>query len=209
MARERIKLAIAKGRILEQVLWLMDKSGYSTTKIRAASRELVVDLDELRILICKPADVPKYVELGAADCGIVGSDCIIEAACDVYEPLSLPIGECKMVLACPKEKELDLTAGSMLTIGTKYTNITRKFFETINIFPEIIYLSGSVELAAVIGLADGIVDITETGETIKKNNLKIIKTIQNINCKFIVNKSSQKTLGDEINSLASAFVKQK
>ena len=110
-----------------------------------------------------------------------------------------------MVLACPKEKALDLTAGSMLTIGTNYTNITREFFETINIFPEIIYLSGSVELAAVIGLADGIVDITETGETIKKNNLKIIKTIQNIKCKFIVNKSSQKTLGDEINSLASAI----
>ena len=207
METGRVKLAVAKGRILEEVLWLLDRSGYSTAKIRAASRELVVDLEDLRILICKPSDVPKYVELGAADFGLVGSDCIKEAGCDVYEPVSLPIGKCRMVLACQKDKALDLSPGSSITVGTKYPNIAKQFFQNLKIYPEIIYLSGSVELAPLVGLADAIVDITETGETIKKNNLKIVSTIQEVSCKFIVNKSSQKTLGDKINSLASALTK--
>ncbi len=206
MERERIRVAIAKGRIFKEVMALMDKRGYTTSIAKKATRELLFDIDNIRILICKPADVPRYVELGAADCGLVGSDCISEANCDIYEPGSLPIGKCKMILACLKNKKISLLPGSDLVVGTKYPNVTKKYFAKKKIFPEIVYLNGSVELAPLVGLADAIVDITETGETIKKNNLKIVDIVQEVNCKLVVNKSSQKTLGKEIESFLSSLL---
>ena len=206
MERERIRVAIGKGRILKEVLTLMKKRGYTTKTIRKNTRELIFDIANIRILICKPADVPKYVELGAADCGLVGSDCIDEAGCDIYEPSELPIGKCKMVLACLKNKKLKIAAGSILTIATKYPNITKEYFSKKKVFPEIVYLNGSVELAPLVGLADAIVDITETGETIKKNNLKVVDTIKEVQCKLVVNKTSQKILGQEIKKFVSSLL---
>ena len=129
------------------------------------SRELIFNVKNLQILACKPSDVPRYVELGAADCGIVGSDCILEAECDIYEPISLPIGKCRMVLACPKNKRIKLKAGMNIKIGTKYPRITQEFFLKKNIAPEIVFLNGSVELAPLTGLADAIVDITAVSYT--------------------------------------------
>ena len=108
MARKRITLALAKGRIFNDTLTLLEKSGISIKKIDKKSRELIFKLDELTILSCKPSDVPKYVELGAADCGIVGSDCIAESQCDIYEPLSLNFGHCKMIVAIKKIKNSNL-----------------------------------------------------------------------------------------------------
>ena len=105
MARKRITLALAKGRIFNDTLTLLEKSGISIKKIDKKSRELIFKLDELTILSCKPSDVPKYVELGAADCGIVGSDCIAESQCDIYEPLSLNFGHCKMIVAIKKNQK--------------------------------------------------------------------------------------------------------
>jgi ATP phosphoribosyltransferase len=207
LEKKRIKVAIAKGRILGEVLRLMKNCGYATKTIRKNTRELVFDIDNIRVLICKPADVPKYVELGAADCGLVGSDCIAEAGCDIYEPHELPIGKCKMVLACLKNKKLKLLAGSILTIGTKYPNITKEYFAKKKISPEIVYLNGSVELAPLVGLADAIVDITETGETIKKNNLKVVDVVKEVCCKLVVNKTSQKTVGKEIRFFISSLLK--
>ena len=206
MERERIKVAIAKGRILKEVLVLMKKCGYTTKTIQKNTRESIFDVDNIRVLICKPADVPKYVELGAADCGLVGSDCIAEAGCDIYEPSELPIGKCRMVLACLKNKKLNITAGSVLTIGTKYPNVTRRYFAKKKIFPEIIYLNGSVELAPLVGLADAIIDITETGETIRKNNLKVVDIVKEVSCKLVVNKASQKILGKEIRFFVSSLL---
>lgn len=207
MARKRITLALAKGRIFNDTLTLLKKSGISIKKIDKKSRELIFKLDELTILSCKPSDVPKYVELGAADCGIVGSDCIAESQCDIYEPLSLNFGHCKMIIAIEKNQKFEFKAGKEVKIATKYPNIASEYFKKKKMIPEIIYLNGSVELAPLIGLSDVIVDITETGETIRKNNLKIIDTIMNIAAKFIVNKRSYRTLSNEIQSLSGSIKK--
>ena len=207
MARKRITLALAKGRIFNDTLTLLEKSGISIKKINKKSRELIFKLNELTILSCKPSDVPKYVELGAADCGIVGSDCIAESQCDIYEPLSLNFGHCKMIVAIKKNQKFEFNAGKEVKIATKYPNIASEYFKKKKMIPEIIYLNGSVELAPLIGLSDVIVDITETGETIRKNNLKIIDTIMNIAAKFIVNKRSYRTLSNEIQSLSGSIKK--
>ena len=207
MARKRITLALAKGRIFNDTLTLLEKSGISIKKIDKKSRELIFKLDELTILSCKPSDVPKYVELGAADCGIVGSDCIAESQCDIYEPLSLNFGYCKMIVAIKKNQRFEFKAGKEVKIATKYPNIASEYFKKKKMIPEIIYLNGSVELAPLIGLSDVIVDITETGETIRKNNLKIIDTVMSIAAKFIVNKRSYRTLSNEIQSLLDSIKK--
>lgn len=208
MERKRVRVAISKGRILKEVCGYLAKSGYPNEIGKNTGRELIFNVKNLQILACKPSDVPKYVELGAADCGIVGSDCISEANCDVYEPISLPLGKCKMVLACLKSKKLTLKPGMNIKIGTKYPRITKNFFLKHNIDPEIVFLNGSVELAPLTGLADAIVDITETGSTIKENNLKIIETIMQINAKVIINKTSYRTLNDEIEILTSSLLKK-
>ena len=208
MERKRVKVAISKGRILKEVCGHLSKSGYPNNIAKSATRELIFNIKNLQILACKPIDVPKYVELGAADCGIVGSDCITETNCDVYEPISLPLGKCKMVLATLKTKRLILKPGMNIKIGTKYPRIAKNFFLKHKINPEIVYLNGSVELAPLTGLAEAIVDITETGSTIKENNLKIIDTIMEINAKVIINKTSYRTLKDEIELLTSSLLKK-
>lgn len=208
MADKRVRLAISKGRILNQVASYLSKAGYTNNIAQTTSRELVFNIKNLQILSCKPSDVPKYVELGAADCGIVGSDCIKEANCDIYEPIDLPIGKCKMVLACLKNKKINLKPGINIRIGTKYPNIAKEYFLKEGISPEIVFLNGSVELAPITGLADAIVDITETGATIKENNLKIIKNIMDINAKVVVNKTSFRTLNNEIEKIMSSLVKK-
>ena len=207
MARKRIILALAKGRIFNDTLELLKKSGISTDKINKKSRELIFKLDGLTILSCKPSDVPKYVELGAADCGIVGSDCISESQCDIYEPIGLNFGICKMIVAAKKGQKIEFKSGKEIKIATKYPKIASEYFKRKKMSPEIIYLNGSVELAPLIGLSDVIVDITETGETIRKNNLKIIDTVMNISAKFIVNKTSYRTLFKQIQSLSTSLKK--
>ena len=156
-----------KGRIFNDTLELLKKSSISTDKINKKSRELIFKLDGLTILSCKPSDVPKYVELGAADCGIVGSDCISESQCDIYEPIGLNFGLCKMIVATKKDEKIEFKAGKEIKVATKYPKIASEYFKEEKCL-EIIYLNGSVELAPLIGLSDVIVDITETGETIKK-----------------------------------------
>ena len=208
MQDKRVRIAVSKGRILSEVCSSLAKAGYPNNIAKKNSRELIFNVKNLQILACKPSDVPKYVELGAADCGIVGSDCIMEADCDVYEPVSLPIGKCKMVLACQKGKRISLRAGMEIKIATKYPTITKKFFSKLNIVPEIVFLNGSVELAPLVGLSDAIVDITETGSTIKENNLKIVRTILEINAKVIINKTSFRTLNKEIEVITSALLKK-
>ena len=208
MANKRIKVAISKGRILKEVASCLSDAGYKNNIAKTTTRELVFQVKNLQILSCKPSDVPKYVELGAADCGIVGSDCVKEADCDIYEPVELPIGKCQMVLACLKNKKIELKPGMDIRIATKYPNIAKGLFQHENITPEIVFLNGSVELAPITGLADAIVDITETGATIKENNLKIIKKIMDVSAKVVVNKTSFRTLNNEIEEVISSLVKK-
>lgn len=205
MENKRIRVAVAKGRILEEVCDLLSASGYPTNTINKKTRQLIFEIKDLTILACKPADVTKYVDLGAADCGIVGSDCIMETNYEIYEPLTLSIGKCKMVLACLKNKKLVLTPGMDLKIGTKYPKITKAFFAKKKIFPEIVYLNGSVELAPAVGLCDAIVDITETGSTIKENNLKVVDSLHDICAKLVMNRASYRIYSQELKELALAL----
>ena len=178
---------------MNDALNALKNGGINVSSFSNKSRELIFDLENYRILSCKPIDVPKYVEMGTADCGIVGSDCITESKCDIYEPISLKFGKCKMVVACKKDLEIKYRQGEEIKIATKFPNIAKKYFEDRKMIPKIIYLNGSVELAPLVGLSEVIVDITESGETIKKNNLKVIETIMDITAKVIFNKTSMRT----------------
>ena len=192
---------------MDDALRALKKSGINVSLVSQKTRELIFDLQNYRILSCKPIDVPKYVEMGTADCGIVGSDCITESMCDVYEPISLKFGKCRMVVACQKNMKIKYKQGEEIKVATKFPNIAKRYFEDKKMIPKIIYLNGSVELAPLVGLSDVIVDITESGETIRKNNLKIIDTVMDITAKVIFNKTSVRTKQKTLENFAKIIKK--
>jgi len=192
---------------MDDALRALKKSGINVSSFSQKTRELILDLQNYRILSCKPIDVPKYVEMGTADCGIVGSDCITESMCDVYEPISLKFGKCRMVVACQNNMKIKYNQGEEIKVATKFPNIAKKYFEDKKMIPKIIYLNGSVELAPLVGLSDVIVDITESGETIRKNNLKIIDTVMDITAKVIFNKTSVRTKQKTLENFAKIIKK--
>lgn len=197
----RLTLALSKGRIFAESLPVLAGIGIRPLQDPDATRRLVLDTNVpgVRIIIIRAADVPTYVEYGAADLGIAGKDVLMEYdGLGVYEPLDLRIARCRMVLAGPKH----ITPGSRrLRIATKYVNTTRDYFAKQGRQVEIIRLYGSMELAAVLGLADWIVDLMDTGKTLKANGLVPIETIAEISSCVIVNKAAMKMKHDLIQSL--------
>lgn len=196
-----ITLAIARGRLLGEEVNLLKKAGYPVDNILKDSRKLIFEYPplKLKILIIRPTDIPPYVEYGAADCGIVGVDTLMEEKHYLYEPLDLAIGKCKLVVAAPKGFEYS-SAGS-LRIATKYPRIAHEHFSGKGVGAEIVKLYGSVELAPIVGLSDVIVDLTATGETLKKNNLIEFETIAEISARLVVNRVSMKVKSEEIKEL--------
>lgn len=196
-----ITIAAARGRLLEETVGLFEKASIDITDVVKDSRKLIFEFAEaqLKILIVRPTDVPPYVEYGAADCGIVGKDTLMEQECGLYEPLDLRIGRCKMVVAAPKG--FRMRGRSSVRVASKYPKITSDFYNRKGISAEVIKLYGSVELAPIIELADAIVDLTATGETLRKNNLEIIEVITDISAKLVVNKVSMKIKFREIKEL--------
>ncbi len=196
-----ITIATPRGRLLEETVELFQRAGMDITEIVTDSRKLIFEFEEagMRLLIVRPTDVSSYVEYGAADCGIVGKDTLMEQDCNLYEPLDLRIGECRMVVAAPKGFEN--SGKTSLRIATKYPRIASDFYNKKGISTEVIKLYGSVELAPIIGLCDAIVDLTATGETLKKNDLEIVETVAHISAKFVVNKVSMKIKSKEIKEL--------
>lgn len=196
-----ITIATPRGRLLEETVDLFKKASIDITEIIKDSRKLIFEFEEagMRLLIVRPTDVTSYVEYGAADCGIVGKDTLIEQDCGLYEPLDLRIGKCKMVVAAPKGFEKSGKAS--LRIATKYPKIASDFYNKKGISTEVIKLYGSVELAPIIGLCDAIVDLTATGETLKKNDLEIVEVVAEVSAKLIVNKVSMKIKSKEIKEL--------
>ncbi|WP_339182948.1 ATP phosphoribosyltransferase [Oceanobacillus sp. FSL W7-1293] len=193
-----VTIALAKGRPAKQSIDLLEAAGIHFEGFHEKTRKLVFfNKDKtLRLIFLKGMDVPIYVEKGAADIGIVGRDNIIETEADVYEILDLGIGKCKFSVA--GKKGVSLPENQSLTIGTKYPNIAKNFFDKRNQTIETVHLNGSVELAPLIGLADYIVDIVETGNTLHENGLEILADIETISTKFIVNKASFVTRSKEI-----------
>ena len=193
--KEQLTLALPKGRLLEPALGLLRELGVHG--VDGDSRRLIfTDADRgLRLLFLKPADVPAYVTHGAADLGIVGRDIILEQAPDVYEPLDLGFGFCRLVVAEPRElwEEDDPKTWSWVRVATKYPRLTEQYFSERGVQVEIVRLDGSFELAPLVGLADRIVDLVQSGETLRANGLVEVAEIMRSTARLIVNRASMKT----------------
>ena len=189
---ERLTVALPKGRLLEPSVHLFQHLGY-VCAIGNGSRQLVVDepASNLRFLLARASDVPTYVEYGAADLGIVGQDVLWESGRDVYEPLLLGFGHCRLVLAgAPHHRGRDFRLVSSVRVATRYPRIARAYFLQQGISAEIIPLTGAVELAPQVGLADLVVDVVETGQTLRENGLVELAEIARCQATLIVNRVS-------------------
>lgn len=187
-----LNIALPKGRLGDKVYDMLAAAGYDCPGYYEQNRKLVFESPEknVRYLLVKPSDVAIYVEHHAADVGIVGKDILLEQGSDVYELLDLNIGKCRMAVAAPEGYVEDKSR--TLRVATKYVNITKEFYAGRNREIDIIKLNGSIELAPLLGLTDVIVDIVETGSTLRENHLKVIEEFRNISARFIANKTSFK-----------------
>ena len=193
--KERLTLALPKGRLLDSALGLLREIGVDG--IDADSRKLIFTdpTHGLKLLLLKPADVPAYVTYGAADLGIVGKDILLEQEPDVYEPLDLGFGFCRLVVAEPRElwERDDPAKWSWVRVATKYARMTERYFSERGIQVEIVRLDGSIELAPLVGLAERIVDLVQSGETLRANGLVEVAEIARSTARLIVNRASMKT----------------
>nr|WP_290665284.1 ATP phosphoribosyltransferase [Ardenticatena sp.] len=207
-------LALGKGRMFEETTHLFDAIGFEMAPVRRARQERKMFADEgggcLRVLLAKDADVPVYVEHGVADMGIVGRDVLWESGADVLVPLLLgallPSSRCRMVLAGPPRwRGRNLRAEPSLTIATKYPNIARHYVWERGLSAEVLGLSGNIELACTSGLADLIVDIVQTGTTLRENNLVELETILQVEAALIVNRAAHKLRPHDIQPIVQAL----
>ena len=198
-----LNIALPKGRLGTKVYKLFSKIGYDCSEMEENNRKLVFENKEsgLRYLLVKPSDVAIYVEHGAADIGVVGKDVLLETEPEIYELLDLEMGKCRLAVASNNGWSDDVSLP--LRVATKYPNITAKYFSGINRQIEIIKLNGSIELAPILGLSDVVVDIVETGSTLKENNLSVFYDIEPSSARLIVNKSSYQFEKDRIESIVS------
>ncbi len=196
-----INIALPKGRLGEKVYALLAASGYACEDYSADSRKLVFAdrTGKVRYFWVKPTDVAVYVELGAADIGVAGKDILEEYKPDVYELADLKLGKCSMCVAGKAGWRDD--PSKPLRVATKFVNTAEKFYMADGRVIELIKLNGSIELAPVLGISDVIVDIVETGSTLKENNLKVFKKIYDVSARIIANKSSYKFKSDEISDI--------
>ena len=194
-------LGLPKGRILEEAEAVFARAGYDISPVGANGRKLVHDCGELRVLVLRSVDVPTYVALGAADAGVAGSDVLDEAGHELYEPLDLAIGRCRMIVAEPADAPVDERSQIHLRVATKYPRLTRAYLQRRGLHAEVIELSGAIELGPLTGLCHRIVDITQTGETLRQNGLVEIDTVCEVSARLVVNPASLKLRGPAISSL--------
>lgn len=197
-----LNIALPKGRLGDKVYTLLAEIGYDCAEFLTNNRKLVIESEEngVRYFLVKPSDVAIYVERGVADVGVVGKDILIESAPDVYELLDLKLGRCRMAVAGPEQHSRG--GDSTLRVATKYVNIAKKYYASKHRDIEIIKLNGSIELAPILGLSDVIVDIVETGDTLRENDLSVLSEIMDISARLIANKSSYKFKNTAISGLA-------
>ena len=201
-----ISIALTKGRLEKETVKLLDKANFGTEELKNKGRKLVFNdtIEEIKYFLVKAADSITYVEHGVADIGIVGKDTLMESDNNYYEVLDLGIGKCGFIVASLPEKDVFKKVGH-IKIGTKYPRVAREYFKKRGMDVEIIKIEGSVELAPILGLCDAIVDIMETGTTLKENGLIVFDRICDISARVIVNKASFKIkreeIGDFINRL--------
>ena len=206
-----LRIALTKGRLEKDTIGLLEQAGYDCTAVREKGRRLILPIGdgEIEVVLAKAADVITYVENGVCDLGVVGKDTIMENGRSFYEILDLGFGKCRFALA--GKKGFDFFSGyDERTIATKYPNVTRTFFEGKGMDIRVIKIEGSVELAPLLGLADAIVDIVETGSTLKENGLVIIEdNVAPISARLIANTASLKLRKTEIEELADKMEKER
>ncbi len=204
-----LTIALPKGRILEGTLALFHRLGFDCQTLAAESRRLVVPFPEkgVRFLLLRGADIPTYVEYGAADMGVVGKDVLLEQQKDIYEPLDLKFGFCRLVVARPQEprRSPDVCTWSNIKVATKFPRLTAEHFTKKGIQVEIIALGGAVELAPLVGLSDLVVDLVQTGRTLRENGLVEVEEILQSTARLVVNRASQKTKYEPIMQLIQAI----
>ena len=200
-----INVALPKGRLGEKVYEMFEKAGYECPSIKEKSRKLIFENEEkgIRFFWVKPSDVSIYVERGAADIGVAGKDILLEYTPDVYELLDLNIGKCRMAVAASRGFR-DNTQKT-LKVATKFVKIAKSFYSKKGRDIDVIKLNGSIELAPILSLSDVIVDIVETGSTLKENNLEVIETILPISARVIANKSGYKFKTSEIEKIVEGL----
>ena len=194
-----LTIALSKGRILEQSLPLLKKAGLFVAPNELQSRKLILNtnIENIKVIILRASDVPVFVQHGAADFGIAGKDVLLEhGSSGVFELLDLGISKCRLMVASNEKQDLNLNS---LKVATKYVNSTKEFFHAKGKQVEIIKLSGAMELAPIVGLSDCIVDLVDTGDTLKANNLVARELVRNISTRLIINSASFNTKHNEIN----------
>lgn len=203
-----LNVALPKGRLGEKVYAMFEKAGFECPSIKEESRKLIFENEEkgVRYFWVKPSDVAIYVERGAADIGVAGKDILLEYEPDVYELLDLNIGKCRMAVAAKKDFRDDRERA--LKVATKFKNIASGYYASLGRDIDIIHLNGSIEIAPILGLSDVIVDIVETGTTLKENDLEVRETIVPISARLIANKASYRFKGELIESLKDELSKQ-
>ncbi len=206
-----LTLALPRGRILDEAIPLFRRAGIDLSPVAQAraGRRLVIAIDgeALRVLIVRDTDVPAYVEHGVADVGIAGRDVLEEQDRDLYEPLDLGIGRCRMVVAEPEGRPVDESAQVHLRYATKFPEITRRHLQARGTVAEIIKLYGSVEIAPLVGLADRIVDLVSSGETLRQHHLREVETILQVSARVCVGRAAAKLRADRIDDLITRLAR--
>ena len=203
-----LNVALPKGRLGEKVYAMFEKAGFPCPSIKENNRKLIFENKEcgVRYFWVKPSDVAIYVERGAAAIGVAGKDILLEYQPDVYELLDLDLGKCRMAVAAKAGFRDDTR--KTLRVATKFTNIAQTYYRSLGRDIDIIHLNGSIEIAPILGLSDVIVDIVETGTTLKENDLLVYDTIVPISARLIANKSSYKFKGSQIDTILSSMTRQ-
>ncbi len=208
-----LTMALSKGRIFEETLPLLEAAGIQVSENPEQSRKLIIATSNpgLRLIIVRASDVPTYVEYGAADLGIAGKDVLIEHAAQhpggLYQPIDLNIARCRLAVAVRKgfDYEAAVRQGARLRVATKYTQAAREHFAAKGVYVDLIKLYGSMELAPLVGLADAIVDLVSTGNTLKANDLVAVEDIMPISSRLVVNRAALKTRHAQLQPLLDAF----
>lgn len=206
--KKMLNVALPKGRLGEKVYAMFEKAGFECPSIKENNRKLIFENEEVgvRYFWVKPSDVAIYVERGAADVGVAGKDILLEYEPDVYELLDLDIGKCRMAVAAKKDFRDDNQ--HTLRVATKFTNIASQYYLSKGRDIDIIHLNGSIEIAPILDLSDVIVDIVETGTTLKENNLEVFETIVPISARLIANKTSFRFKSESIERIVSEIAAQ-
>ena len=205
-----ITFALAKGRLAEQAFTLLENLGIDCSEPRNPGRQLVLwdKKNNIRFILVKPSDVPTYVDHGVADFGVVGKDTLLEAGRPLYEVLDLTFGKCRLCIAGYADQKNQQATRATFRVATKYPNVARAYYDAKGQTIEIIELHGSIELGPVIGLSDVILDIVESGSTLRANGLSVLEEVAECSARLVVNRVSMKTKRERIRQIIDGMAEQ-